>query len=458
MKKCHLIIGVIYLSFVLSAKTGSAQIPFPSPGHEGLNVKKIGNFALNEDKNLQLGFWTQNRVLYNYSNIPGPGGTAFDSTKYYDFFRQRFRAGVDIRLVNDTGAAKAGAYMQFEYRGGWGGSSPMASDPRGNPPVNNPYNRLQPRGIRYGFVYYNLSEKLNFSAGILPLTDRVGRVLFDADWDFNVGGITLGGKLGKGDYRLGYVRLMDYVGSGSINSIGINNELLIADYDIPFSDNFTAGGHFYALTGPFNNVSSEMWFGATATAKLEPVTLNGMFLYNTGEIGGETHGGMAMKLEASIELGKAKWSLEALYTSGDKVDSLGVAEISGRFITLHQLVGTAGYWGYMHIFTPAGPSDVNDLGLEPGNGGAGLTTIQTKLDFPIIEKKLNGQIFGGWFSANEERNGSINMGIEAGGMLTYSFSQYLNLEAGAAYAAIGEFYTDNPDGLLEVFSRLQFTW
>ena len=139
----------------------------------------------------------QDRILYNYSKIPGPGGTTFDSTSTYDFFRQRFHAGVDVRLVNDTGAAKAGGYMQLEYRGGWGGSSPDASDPRGNAPANNPYNRLQPRGIRYGFVYYNHSEKLNLSVGILPVTDRVGRILFDADWDFNVGGIALGGKLAK---------------------------------------------------------------------------------------------------------------------------------------------------------------------------------------------------------------------------------------------------------------------
>jgi hypothetical protein len=78
------------------------------------------------------------------------------------------------------------------------------------------------------------------------------------------------------------------------------------------------------------------------------------------------------------------------YTTGDE-DTI----ISKRFITLHQITGTAGYWGYMHIFTPAGPSDVNDLGTEIGNRGAGLTTVQTKIDFPLVEDKLGGQIFLG---------------------------------------------------------------
>ncbi len=466
MKTEKRLLVVIFLSAMYIGSVNSVQaqsVPFPNPGHEGLNVKDLGSFNLDDSKDLKVGLWLQDRVMYNYSNIPGPGGTTFDSTEYYDFFRQRFRAGLDIRLVDSAGVSKAGAYAQFEYRGGWGGSSPAQSDPRGSLPVNNPYNRLQPRGIRYGFVYYNHNEHFNLSVGILPLTDRVGRVLFDADWDLNVGGITIDGKCDKGNYRLAYVRLIDGVGHPtSYNIIGLNGSLYLLDYNYPFSESFEAGIHVYGLDAPTNlgvTLSrSEAWYGLSVKSKFDPVVLNGFFLMNNGEIAGEKHSGMALKLEAGVALGKAKFSLEGLYATGDEVDTLGNPEVSKRFVTLHQIVGTAGYWGYMHIFTPNGPSDVNDLGLEIGNGGAGLTTIQAKLDFPLIKDKLNGQVFGGWFQANKERNNSKNMGSEFGGMLTYSFAKHLNLEFGAAYAMINKFYGNDTDGLVEIFSRIQFTW
>jgi hypothetical protein len=50
------------------------------------------------------------------------------------------------------------------------------------------------------------------------------------------------------------------------------------------------------------------------------------------------------------------------------------------------------------------------------------------------------------------------MGFETGAMLAYSFTENLKLEAGAAYAGIGKFYGNKPDGLMEIFGRLQFTW
>ena len=43
--------------------------------------------------------------------------------------------------------------------------------------------------------------------GILPTMDQVGRVLWDGEWDFFVGGAALGGKVRDGDYRLGTYRL-----------------------------------------------------------------------------------------------------------------------------------------------------------------------------------------------------------------------------------------------------------
>ncbi len=455
MKKNLVILFLLLTGRIICVNAQS--IPFPLPGHEGLNVKDLIRFDVDDSKSLNIGLWVQDRIMYNISNIPGPGGTSFDNTINYDFFRQRFRTGIDIRLTDSEGMSKAGVYTQLEYRGGWGGSSPMQSDPRGLDPVNNPYNRLQSRGIRYGFVYYNHNENLHISAGIIPLTDRVGRILFDADWDFNVGGLTMGGKVMEGSYRLAYVRLIEGVGAGSGNPIGLNSHLFLGDFNRSFTSSFEAGLHIYGLSIPesFNidPTKFELWYGFTATVNFQPITINGFLLLNNGNIAGETHNGMAIKLEGFTEINKTKLSIQGIYASGDEEN-----EINNRFVTVHQLVGTGGYWGYMHVFTPNGPSDVNDLGLEIGNNGAGLTTIQAKVDFPLGMSKLNGQLFGGWFHANKERNNNKNMGTEIGGMLSYQFVKYLTLEMGGAYVITDEFFSNNPDKLFEIFSRFQFTW
>lgn len=73
--------------------------------------------AVSLDK-LKVDLGLQYRVMYNLSNI----GTEDD----YDFFRQRMRVTLDVKPN-----ANAGGFAQIEYRGGWGGTSPRASDPRG---------------------------------------------------------------------------------------------------------------------------------------------------------------------------------------------------------------------------------------------------------------------------------------------------------------------------------------
>jgi hypothetical protein len=466
MKKTTLLIFQIVLlssMYCVFAQT----IPFPSPGHEGLSIKNISSFDLNEDKHLEIGLWLQTRVMYNFSNIPGPGGTGFDNTEYYDFFRQRFREGFNISLVDKEGSVKAGTYLQFEQRGGWGGSSPVVSDPRSLGPTMNPYNFLQSRGLRFGFVYYNYSEKLNISAGLLPLIDQVGRLLFDADWDFSVGGITMGGNLSTGNYRLGFVRLIDGVGAPNPNLINLNANMYLADYNHSFNSKFKTGVHLYGLNVPNglqisvpspDTVTWQNWLGLTTALKFSKLDINGLLLLNNGKINYQTNNGIAIKLEGITNLGKTKLSVYGIYTSGDKLDAQGNPMVNRRFITPYQIVGANGYWGYTHIFMPNGPSDVNDLNLEVGNKGAGLITIQAKLNFPVVQKRLQGQIFGGWFQADQERNSSKFMGIETGGMLTWHLADYLVLDLGISYADTGNFYGNSPRGLLEVFSRFQFTW
>lgn len=437
---------LIFVTMLFLPVCVMAEIPFPDPGHEGLGVRSLGTLG-----GFEISLWVQGRVMYNYSNIPGPGGTTYATTTNYDFFRQRFRIGVDIKPAENVGV-----YTQLEYRGGWGGASPEQSDPRASAPVINPFNRLQSRGLRYAFVYANLHDAFNLATGILPLTDQVGRTLFDADWDFNAGGVVFSGRIVKGEYRLGYVRLIEGVGGG-LPQIGKDGHLVLADYNLSIIESIKLGGHVYYLNVPqvlvIMSSESQTWYGFTAQGDISELALNGMMLLNRGIINNQSHTGYAIKLEASILMwNNIRLSAQGLTSTGDDA-----GQVDKRFTTLHQLLGTEGYWGYTHIFTAGGPSDVNDLGLEIGNNSAGLNTIQAKLDFPLVDW-LNGQLFGGWFQSNKSRNGSQNMGGEFGGMLICDLAENLSWEFGGAFATIGNFYAASADDLYEIFSRIQLTW
>ncbi len=301
----------------------------------------------------------------NRSDIPGPPGTSYSNATGYDFFRQRIRLGIDAR-TNDH----VGGYVQLEYRGGWGGSSPVASDPRDLSPVVNPFNRLQARGLRYAFLYANMHEMAGLSAGILPLTDRVGRVLFDADWDFNAGGIQLWGSGPSSDYRIAYVRLVEGVGGMGLQDGDKDETLLVLDYSPTSIEAIRLGFHLYSLLVPEGSTQglgaytgNQVWLGITARRMIDPVDIRGKFILNRGELFGESHTGLALGLEAGISKGPKRLDLLFVYTTGDSD-----GEVDRRFVTLHELIGTHGYWGHTHIFNANCPSDVNDLGLEIGNG------------------------------------------------------------------------------------------
>jgi len=177
---------------------------------------------------LNVSMGIQYRVMYNHSNIPGPGGTTFTDAPSYDFFRQRLRLNIDMQPAENVGG-----FAQLEFRGGWGGSSPDFSDPRdpaANDPTVNPFNRLQARGVRYGYLYVTKQEH-TLAVGILPASDQVGDTLFSADWDFNVGGIAYVAKA-KGvpvDYRLAYLRLVDTVNSDVSSDLTRDGHIYVGD-------------------------------------------------------------------------------------------------------------------------------------------------------------------------------------------------------------------------------------
>lgn len=386
----------------------------------------------------------QYRVMYNRSNIPGSGGSTFVDHKNYDFFRQRFRLSLDVQPTQ-----RIGGFAQVEFRGGWGVGSDI-SDPREGIREAMVFNRLKARGIRYGYVYALLGQGQRLSAGILPVSDKVGDTLFSADWDFNVGGISLEGKISENSYRLGYLRLVDTLSSG----VDREGEFFILDF---LHSKF--GAHVYflnkskisGLSGFLGSEVKEGWYALTSSFTLGKAEINAFFMVNNGKYKGISHTGIALKGEGKFLFNKADLSLLCIYTSGNEE---GIGKRS--FLTPLGILGTGGYWAYTHVFTPNGPSDVNDFGLEIGNKGAGLFTAQGRLKFPEVLKNLDFKLTGGIFFSDKERNQSKSMGIEIGGEFTLFIDRYLAFDFGTSYGRLGDFYgKEIPKGIYEIFGRFQ---
>ena len=399
----------------------------------------------------------QHRVMWNYSNIPLSGVTTAADTKDYDFFRQRLRFNLDVQPIENVGG-----FLQLEYRGGWGGSSPANSDPRGVGLTLNAFNRLQSRGVRYGYIYYTPEEETCLASGIIPVSDQIGDVLFSADWDFNVGGVSFNSVAGSADYRFAYVRIIDGVASSNKDVVGNNGDLLIADVNWPVAENAKMGVHLYylsvskdlAVEAGLPGKISQGWYALSGSVDMDSANLNGFVCINNGSYGGNDNTGWAVKTEAAIPFGSPMLKILGVYSTGDKE---GVSS-KDQFRTIQGIFGTEGFWGYTHIFISNPPSDVNDLGVGLDNGGRGLLSIQAKCEIPLIEK-LYSDLFAGWFQASADNSdGNKDMGTEVGGMLTYEMAKYLNFQFGAAYAFLGDYYKSNgqnPDNLSEVFARFQ---
>src|SRR3990172_7110373 len=115
---------------------------------EGLGVNEdLPERAISLDR-FRIGLWAQYRLMFNASNIPGPGGTNFGNTKSYNFLQQRIRIALDIRPFENVGG-----YTQFEFRNEWGGG-PDSSDPSESINFDNiVFNRLDERSFRYPYFF-----------------------------------------------------------------------------------------------------------------------------------------------------------------------------------------------------------------------------------------------------------------------------------------------------------------
>ena len=392
------------------------------------------------------------RIMYNNSDLK--------SQQQYDFFRQRLRFGMDIHK-NHTGG-----YIQLEYRGGWGGSSPAVDDPRKAYAVN-PFNRLKARGIRYGYLHADYDSG-RLIAGIIPLDDQVDQMLFSSYWDLNVGGVAWNGLTGHTNYRLSYVRLVDGAALRNDESVrDVNEHFLIGDWNVKFQD-CDFGVHYYGIYGKiFDNAVVDLdhsWIGIHGNVHWLGLLWHGVILYQNGDT----------KYAAQTKRHSDGWlyRLEAKWEEKDKTfQVLGIHSTGGRdgsgFQTLHHIIHTQGYWAYTHSFTYDGPSGVNEYALEPGNLGYGLNSIQAKFQW-ALPHNIHLTTSAAWYYANVAmptftKQPSKKIGSEIAAILTFHLSDNLALDAGGALTFLGEagkkmYQGNDMNHVNELFSRLQFVF
>lgn len=328
------------------------------------------------------------------------------------------------------------------------------------------------------------------AAGLVPVSDNFGDTLFSGAWDFNPLTLAYIGKVGVADIRLATAKLVEgvEVQGGPTDVERDDLDAHLADIDVPVG-NGTVGASFYAVVsqdgatalGDLGDSATQYYYGVRATQEVGPIKINAFLLGNSGTIEKSTlpgligedvdNTGFAGKLEGMMALGPAHVGLMVITASGDK--DFGTEDSADSFITPMALIDHHGYWGYTGKLNVQGPTDTGiddpvriDGSHYGGDGlGFGLTTVQVKADFPIMEK-LTGYVAVGIFQNNDvpdvAGSDEKTIGTDVYVQGKYNLAENLNLEAGVDWASLSK---DNPifsftddNTITLAFARLQLEY
>jgi len=450
--------------------------------------KKEGLF---EGKDIKLKLGGQYRVVGNASNFGWHPLTLSPDQDVQSFANQRFRTWLAV-IPNET----VEGYIQmevghilwgenFEWTKSYGGPRfPASTDPHGD--------RVGIE-LRRGYLTYKNKALGNFRVGIQDWQDAFGEdywrdssravddynsfgaVLANSIWDFNVGGVLWQRRfpsLADLALQAGWFVLWEgnTTKGDDAHLFTFDADLLIKQkHGIGFSSYFLYDGDHYSYPtlGDYEN-AFDAWLGLRGKTQLGPVPLNAFVILNPGRrnnigMSDFTHFGWAAKVEAGgYKLGPGKLFGQLLYSSGDSNPD---DNRSGEFRTIAQSerdnLGAQGYWSYLALTSPHGPSDVNDLGVGLQNRGLGLFTIQSKYEYPIVKRFSGAAAVGALWSAEKNPVGASRyMGTELATTLSLDLTGGLSLDFGAAALFTGDFYrkspvAGHPDTLWELFARMQ---
>ena len=414
----------------------------------------------------KIRFGGQYRVMFNASNFGFHDVSITDSQEDRTFFNQRFRTWL---TVNPNEHVEG--YLQAEMGHiGWGENYDFPKTYVG-PRFPGADDRVGVE-LRYGYLGYKNDRIGRWRAGIQPWQDSFGQTLASSDWDFSVGGISWATTLGDADVLFGAFNLFE----GNVDELD-DATLFTWDLDWHLSDDHGFGLSVYYLpdngdysypTAAAYDSAWDVWLGARVSTLVGRLPINGFAIYNSGqrnELAGPdfTHDGVALKLETGpVGFGSGNLRFQTLYSTGDKNPGDNHSE---EFRTVAQSArdnfGSQGYWSYLVITSPHGPSDVNDLGVSLQNRGLGLFTVQAMYDYPI-SRRLSGASVAGWLSADQinPTSGSREVGTELAQLFTLDLGGGLAVDFGAAVLFTGDFYRTapaaaGPDDIWEAFTRVQ---
>lgn len=318
-----------------------------------------------------------------------------------------------------------------------------------NVDTTNNSTRANNLAIRHAVLDYTAKNGIRGQAGIVPLGDYFGDVLFSSDWNYNPVALALTAPLGQG-------RVRTFAGSlkkGSETNTTANDlSHYQLDYVLPLSakNQINVGISFLKAADntarPSRHTHSNFGLGGQFSFSDE-LTLNTFVLASQTDKallapGARDGRGSAAKLELNGKLGPGNFGLLGTYASG-KSDGSG-------FLPVEALARTNGYWGYTGILTIQGPTDTGFDGdsVNISNNGYGLSTLQAKYAFPITQD-LSGYVAAGWFGGVKAPAGrSNNAGTDFLLMGTYRFNKYLALDFGGAYAKLKDSVSGYSNGAI----------
>jgi hypothetical protein len=424
----------------------------------------------------------QYRVEPNFSNFQFQPVTLPADPESFNFAAQRMRLWLTFQPNENVEG-----YIQMQVGGFLWGNNYEFPKTFGGPlfaatGITPPDERI---GImlRRGWIAYKDDDCGKIRVGVLDWHDSFGDTLASSDYEFDIAGVDWTktySDLGNLKVVLGaFVMIDDATLFDSVTTTPGSHDafLFTCDVDKPIGDCFSIGGSIYYIDdhggysyptfGAYRS-SWDLWCGLRARSTAKDLPWNAFVIYNPGQrddFAGPIfkHDGWAAKVEAGpIPFGPGKFSAQVLWSTGE---SHPTSNDSTEFRTVAQTYrdnfGAQGYWGYLWITSPNGPSDVKDLGVSLQNRSLGLLTAQAKYELPL-SKKLTSTTAAGWLwsTANNPTSDSKNIGPEIGEMFTYNFGGGLTFDLGVAVLFTGNFYAESPGGprpadLWMAFSRLQ---
>ncbi len=331
--------------------------------------------------------------------------------------------------------------------------------------------------LRVGVVDWQdrFGDRPGFDAQLWTVDDYASArsVLANSVWDFNVSGLTLDGLFAERiHYRGGLLWLAE--GDDTLTGTGAAF-LATADVDVEVgSDLFGASLYYLRDNGDYSygtfggprtmyDSSWDLWAGVRGYLDWGDVKPSAYAIFNYGETEEPNwrHHGWAARLAVDKKLDEATISAQVLYSSGDDGSS---ATRSDEFRTIAQSerdnFGAQGYWSFMGLTSPRGPTDVNDLGVGLQNRGLGLLTAQLAAEVPL-SNRWRGYVSTAWLRSAEDNpaNGSSDIGWEVLGEMRWKLADSLAIDFGGAFLRTGDFYRapggSSPDDLFSLFARMQ---